>query len=130
EAMGEITAGHAGLADEFACIVVSYINPDGNFLEHEMLQRGSLWAVGRLSHARPALAAPAAAFLPGFFSSPDPFLRGTAAWAAGPIVNDALAPLLKALQPDDAPLRLYRQRQITETTVGSLAKAALAAGTR
>ncbi|MBC2711293.1 MAG: HEAT repeat domain-containing protein [Desulfosarcina sp.] len=109
EAMGEITAGHAGLADEFACIVVSYINPDGNFLEHEMLQRGSLWAVGRL---------------------PDPFLRGTAAWAAGPIVNDALAPLLKALQPDDAPLRLYRQRQITETTVGSLAKAALAAGTR
>jgi hypothetical protein len=35
EAMGEITAGHPGLANEFACILVSYINPTGNFLEHE-----------------------------------------------------------------------------------------------
>ena len=67
EAMGEITAGHAGLADEFACILISYIDPQGNFLEHELLQRGSLWGVGRLAHARPLLAKPAAPFLTAFF---------------------------------------------------------------
>lgn len=127
EAMGEITAGHAGLADEFACIVVSYINPDGNFLEHELLQRGSLWGVGRLAHARPLHAKPAAPFLPAFFHSPDPYLRGTAIWAAGPVLDDRLRPQVKARLSDNAPLRLYRRMRMTETTVGELASAALSA---
>jgi hypothetical protein len=126
EAMGEITAGHAGLADEFACILISYIDPHGNYLEHELLQRGSLWGVGRLAHARPLLAKPAAPLLSAFFDAPDPFLRGTAMWAAGPISDAAMRPLLKARLSDAAPLRLYRQRQITLTTVAELAKAALA----
>ena len=125
EAIGEITAGHAGLADEFACILVSYINPAGNFLELELLQRGSLWGVGRLAHARPLLATPAAPFLPAFFDSPDPYLRGTAIWAASPILDDTLRPLITARLSDNAPLRLYRRMQIRETTVGELANAAL-----
>ena len=129
EAMGEITAGHAGLADEFACILISYIDPRGNFLEHELLQRGSLWGVGRLAHARPLLATPAAPFLTAFFDAPDPFLRGTAIWAAGPILDDAMRPLLKARLSDAAPLRLYRQMRVTQTTVAELANAALS-GTR
>jgi len=125
EAMGEITAGHAGLADEFAGILISYINPDGNFLEHELLQRGSLWGVGRLAHARPLLAKPAAPFLTEFFDSPDPVLRGTAIWAAGPILDGAIRPQLKARLSDTASLRLYRQMQITQTTVAELADEAL-----
>ncbi len=125
EAMGEITAGHAGLADEFACILVSYIDPHGNFLEHELLQRGSLWGVGRLAHARPLMAKPAAPFLSPFFDSPDPFLRGTAIWAATPILDDSMRPLLKARLSDAAPLRLYRQMCMTQTTVAELANAAL-----
>ncbi|MCB2145694.1 MAG: HEAT repeat domain-containing protein [Deltaproteobacteria bacterium] len=126
EAMGEITAVHAGLAGEFASILISYINPDGNFLEHELLQRGSLWGVGRLAHARPLLAKPATPFLTAFFDSPDPYLRGTAIWAAAPILNDTMRPLIRTRLSDTAPLRLYRQMQIMETTVGNLAKAALA----
>ena len=125
EAMGEITAVHAGLAGEFASILISYINPDGNFLEHELLQRGSLWGVGRLAHARPLLAKPATPFLTAFFDSPDPYLRGTAIWAAAPILNDTMRPLIRTRLSDTAPLRLYRQMQIMETTVGNLAKAAL-----
>ena len=125
EAMGEITAGHNGLADEFACILISYINPQGNFIEHEMLQRGSLWGVGRLAHARPLLAKPAAPFLTAFFDAPDPFLRGTAIWAAGPILDGGIRPLLKARLSDAAPLRLYRQMRMTQTTVAELANAAL-----
>ncbi len=126
EAMGEITAGHARLADEFANILISYINPAGNFLELELLQRGSLWGVGRLAHARPLLARPATPFLPAFFDSPDPCLRGTAIWAAGPILEACLRPLLKARLSDNAPLRLYRRMQVTQTTVAELAHAALA----
>jgi hypothetical protein len=125
EAMGEIAAVHAGLAREFANIIVSYINPAGNFLEHEALQRGSLWAVGRLAHAHPSLAAPAASFLPAFFDAADPYLRGTSIWAAGPIVNDDMCPLINARLNDQAVLRLYRQTVLTRPTVAELAAAAL-----
>ena len=126
EAMGEITAGHSGLANEFACILVSYINPTGNFLEHETLQRGSLWGVGRLAHARPSQAAPAAPFLSAFFDAPDSYLRGTAIWAAGPILDDTLRPLVETHLSDQGPLRLYRKRRMTDVTVGELAREALA----
>lgn len=126
EAIGEIVAGHATLADEFSNILISYINPEGNFLELELLQRGALWGVGRLAHARPLLAKPAAPFLPEFIDSPDPYLRGTAIWAAGPILNKHIHTRIKNRLSDTGILRLYRQQQIKETTVAELAKEALA----
>ncbi len=125
EAMGEITAVHAGLAEEFGSILISYIDPRGNFLEHERLQRGVLWGVGRLAHARPTPAQAAASFLPAFFDAPDPYLRGTAIWAAAPLLNDAMRPLIEARLTDTAPLTLYRQLTMTRTTVAELAQAAL-----
>jgi hypothetical protein len=128
EAMGEITAGHAGLAEEFACIIVSYINPDGNFLEHERLQRGSLWGMGRLAHARPTLAVPAAPHLPAFYDSADPYLRGLAIWASAPILDDRLRPLVKARLGDHAPLQLYHRMCMTRTSVAALARQALRIG--
>ena len=126
EAMGEITARHATLANEYAAILISYIDPDGNFLEHEILQRGSLWGVGRLAHARLELAEPAARFLPAFFDASDPYLRGTAIWAAGPLGTAALRPLIEAHRFDNAPLRLYRGQTMTHPTVADLAAEALA----
>ena len=125
EAMGEIAAVHETLATEFNRILISYIDPSGNYLEHEILQRGSVWGVGRLAHARPALAKSAAAFLPTFFDSPDPHLRGTAIWAAGPILDEKLRDLVKRHATDTAPLLLYRQRTLTRPTVAELAQAAL-----
>jgi hypothetical protein len=126
EAMGEITAVHGGLATEFANILISYIDPAGNFLEHERLQRGSLWGVGRLAHARPELAKAAAPFLADFFDNPDPYLRGTAIWAAGAVLEDAVRPLIETRLSDNSPLKLYRQMRITDVTVSELARAALA----
>jgi hypothetical protein len=55
EAMGEVLARHEGLAREFAPILVSYLREEGNLLEFPPLQRGALWAVGRLARERPAL---------------------------------------------------------------------------
>jgi hypothetical protein len=126
EAMGEISAVHARLADEFACILISYVNPAGNFLEHERLQRGSLWGVGRLAHARPMLAKPALPFLPAFYQSSDPYLRGTAVWATGPILDDTVRPLLSLRLNDPGLLRLYRGQRMTAARVGELAEEALA----
>jgi len=128
EAMGEIMARHEGLAGEFANILVSYIDPQGNFLEYEPLQRGSLWGVGRLAHARPGLARPAAAFLPAFYRSPDPFLRGIAVWATGPILEDRLRPLLEKMLTDHAPLQIFFQMRMTRTTVATLASDILKVG--
>ncbi len=125
EAMGEITARHAGLADEFSNILISYINQEGNFLEHEILQRGSLWGVGQLAHTRPKPAKAAAPFLPAFLESPDPYLRGIASWAAGPIMDNTLRPLVETLLSDNGSLRIYQQMKISETTVGKLADRSL-----
>ena len=84
EAMGEIMAQSAGLADEYVDILLSYINPAGNYLEHELLQRGVLWGIGRLAHARPRLVEHGIDLLIPFFSSQDDYLRGFSVWASIP----------------------------------------------
>ena len=128
EAMGEITARHAGLADEFCRVLVSYIDPAGNFLEHEILQRGTLWGVGRLAHARPRLVRSAARLLAPFFEASDPCLRGTAVWAAGPVGDQHLQSLMARRLSDRGRLKLYRRQCITAVTVGELAREAISTG--
>lgn len=125
EAMGEIMACHERLALEYSAILISYLNPDGNFLEHEGLQRGLLWGIGRLAHARPRSAGDAAPFLPQFFSSPQADLRGLAAWAAGPMITASLRRQLKPLCADAAVISLYQDRRLVACTVGRLASAAM-----
>ena len=87
EAMGEIMARNEKLGDEFWCILISYIRPDGNYLEHETLQRGVLWGVGRLAYSRPLLLEDSVQYLHPYMRSEDPYLRGLAAWASGAIRN-------------------------------------------
>jgi hypothetical protein len=53
EAMGEILCQIPKLAEEFKSILFSYLEPGGNFIEHEMLQRGVLWGVGTYLRSNP-----------------------------------------------------------------------------
>jgi len=46
EAMGEILCHSPKLALEFKSILFSYLDPGGNHIEHEVLQRGVLWGIG------------------------------------------------------------------------------------
>ncbi len=46
EAMGEVLSQSPELALEFKSILFSYLDPEGNYLEHEMLQRGVIWGIG------------------------------------------------------------------------------------
>ena len=125
EAMGEIMARHDGLAGEYACILVSYINEAGNFLEHEMLQRGVLWGLGRLAYARHDLVRDAAAYLCPFMRSKDAVHRGTAAWVAWAIPSEMTKSLLKHLVTDDARINIFINMNLEQRTVGQLAVEAL-----
>jgi len=126
EAMGEIMARNENLAGEFGAILISYIRPDGNFLEHEALQRGALWGVGRLAHARPQLLKDSVEYLHPYMQAGDPNLRGLAAWASGPLRNKNTEVLLSGMKEDSAKIRVFVDGQLITCSVGDLAKKVLA----
>ena len=125
EAMGEIMARSEKLAEEFWRILISYAQPEGNFLEHQILQRGLLWGIGRLAHARPHLLSDRLECLHPFLQDPDPYLRGLAAWAAATSQNIHTQKLLSNLQTDTAELKIYLKQNLVLCTVAQLAKMAL-----
>jgi len=125
ESMAEAMAQNERLAAEYGCILISYIQPEGNFLEHEVLQRGVIWGVGRLAHTRPQCMQNAAAFLLPYMESEDPILRGIAVWASGPIVIADTIRRLKQLSHDHSRLMLFRDGQLAQYSVGQLARDAL-----
>jgi hypothetical protein len=128
EAMGEIMARNPNLAQEFSNILVSYIRPDGNFLEHEILQRGVLWGLGRLAYARPHLVEEAATLLRPYLQSKDPTLRGLAAWTAGALPSESTLSLIKNLLNDKKKVKIYLDGSLVECSIYQLAKEALADG--
>ena len=125
ESMAEVMAQNARLADEYGCILISYIQPEGNYLEHEILQRGVLWGVGRLAHTCPQYSQTIGGYLIPYMKSNDPILRGLAAWAAGPAEDAETIPRLKKLKDDPDRLMLYRDGKFDYYTVGQLAREAL-----
>ncbi len=125
EAMGDIMAVNEALALEYHRILISYMAEDENYLEHEMLQRGVLWGVGRLAHARPHLAGSAAVHLNPFMGSEDPVKRGLAAWAAGPLKDDVNRAGLTELMDDTAVVHIYVGGGFEKIRIGELAKYAI-----
>lgn len=122
EAMGEVMARHDRLAEEYHNILISYIMPDGNYLEHEILQRGVLWGIGRLAHARPHLLKGFANLLCPYMESPDPALRGLAAWAAKPICTKRTESFLLRLGDDNSKIKIFVDNSLVECTVSSLVR--------
>lgn len=120
EAMGEIMARHQGLAREYAAILVSYANPEGNFLEHPGLQQGVLWALGRLGRVRPEVFLTAAELIEPFLQSADPKLRGMAVWALRPAVNAGIRKKLEPLRQDDQTIQIYTGDDLITCVIGRL----------
>lgn len=83
EAMGEILARHEQLSEEYSHILLSYAGEDGNYLEHEMLQRGLLWGIGRLAQKRPHLIKDSVPDIVPYLKSSDAVKRGLAIWIMG-----------------------------------------------
>jgi HEAT-like repeat len=120
EAMGDIMAKSRSLAEEYACILVSYLDPEGNYLEHPVLQRGLLWGIGRLARARPKLAAPAHPFLSPYLTSSDPHLRGLAAWTGTAPGMGLPADAIRRLARDTGAVEIYADGRIQKRTIRDL----------
>ena len=127
EALGEIMARNRRLAEEYNFLLVSYINPDGNYIEYDMLQHGVLWGLGRLAHARPQVVRQTPPLLISFLQSPDAILRGLATWIAGAFTNAyELHPLIESLTTDNTTIKLFIDKQLIKISISRLAAAALA----
>ena len=125
EAMGEIMARHFKMAEEYAFLLVSYVNEQGNYIEHPTLQRGVLWGFGRLAHSRPELVNHAAPFLLTYMRSEDAFHRGLSAWTSGALNSELTKPLLQHLSSDNTIINIFINMNLLEITVGQLALEAL-----
>ena len=125
EAMAEILARHEGLAEKYSRILLSYAREDGNFQEHEWMQRGVLWAIGRLSQARPDLTKDAVPWIIPYLKSPDACLRGLAAWIMGLLEVKEARQTLEQLTDDESEVQLFLERRVVKRTVKELAEEAL-----
>ncbi len=121
EAMGETMARSAVLTKEYAAILASYLNPAGNYLEHEILQRGVLWGASRLARRRGAAAARTAPFLGAFMESDDPVHRGLAARCARALAPFAAVPIPQHILEDETIIRLYSDEKFLDIPICRLA---------
>lgn len=127
EAMGEVLARSPRLAAEFADILVSYIRPDGNYLEHAPLRRGAVWGVGRLAHADARRISYAISYLSLGLESEDDTLRGLSCWAmaALPDLSDAMLEKIKRLHKDTSEFDHCINSRFVTCTVGQMAALAV-----
>ncbi|MDY6971345.1 MAG: HEAT repeat domain-containing protein [Thermodesulfobacteriota bacterium] len=125
EAMGEILACHEGLAQEYSHVLISYAREDGNYLEHEILQRGVLWGIGRVSQVRAHLVQYAGPYLIPYLGSSDCTIRGLAAWIMGALLVEESRPSLERLIGDGAEIQVYLDCTLMSKKVGELAEDAL-----
>jgi hypothetical protein len=125
EAMGEIMARHDTMAREYACILLSYLQPQGNYLEHENLQEGVLWGIGRLADSRPETVRGNESYLLPHLRSQRPMHRALAAYALGGCSRPETIPPLRALFEDLATVRIYRDQRMVACTISDLAREAV-----
>ena len=125
EAMGEITAVHEMLATEFHRILISYIDPSGNYLEHEGLQRGAVWGCGPSGPHQASSRQAGRRLFACFFRFIGPISTRHCHLGGGSDSGQrGLRSLVQARMSDHAPLRLYRQLAITRPTVAELVEEA------
>src|SRR3989339_564142 len=102
EAMGEILSLSPELAPEFKSILFSYLDPAGNYIEHEMLQRGVLWGIGTYLETHPKdLNEKTKAMLYCYLHSEDPVKRAYAFRALGYARNFQCSLVPEHIRTDD-----------------------------
>jgi hypothetical protein len=89
-------------------------------------QESMLWGVGRLAEVQAELLHEVLPEIVPFLTSPKPQLRALAAWGLGKAQYQPAAAAIQALTGDEHPVQLYDCGRLLETTVGQIARAALA----
>ncbi|MEN8148944.1 MAG: DVU0298 family protein [Planctomycetota bacterium] len=127
EAMAEILARIPDLRIGFASLYPAYLSHEDVYLGHEVLDTGSLWALGRLGPDAPFGGPDLVALIRPFLSHEAPEVRGTAAWATGRLGLTDLRDDLVALDGDPSPVFLLVDGEVDVRTLEELARDALAA---
>lgn len=129
ESMAEIMTRHEVLAEEYVRILVSYLREEANFLEHEPLQRGLVWGIGRLGSVRKELLleSDVEKYLLPYLESSDAGVRGLSAWASGILRLQSAETILNKLahENEGEVFNLYWNGKLTEVDVKYLAREAL-----
>jgi hypothetical protein len=125
EAMGEILSRNPELAGEYTSILVSYIMAEGNYLELPGLQRGAVWAIGRLARVRKEIMGDVLPRLVPYIRYGDPGLRGIAIWAAIPLNDGSLDDLLEGYRDDDEIVEIFQDGRMVALRTGDLALEAM-----
>jgi hypothetical protein len=117
EAMGEIMARSKKLADEYARILISYINENGNYLENEILRQGVIWGIGRIAGVRPQLVRDSIPFLIPYVSSQDTILRGLAASVIYAIDPVQAKSILFPIKDDNSEIKIFVEGEFKEFSI-------------
>ncbi len=129
EAMAEIMTQSPLVATEFHNHVLAYIHEDhcrpDCYLEHAPLRRGAVWGVARLAQVRPDLAEKAEPDLLCALGDCDTTIRGLAAWTCGLLGLSSALPGLQTMTGELSVLELYRDRELLEPTLTTLAEEAI-----
>ena len=125
EAIGEAVACHDRLGREYANMLISYVCQEQNYLEYEPLQRGALWAIGRVAEVKVELVKDAAPCLVPNLEFEDAGIRGLSARAAGLIGIETAEEKLEALLNDHREISFFSDNELIFRTVSSLAQDAL-----
>lgn len=125
EAMGESLARNLALAADYLSILLSYAREDGNYLEHEPLQRGLLWGIGRVAQRHPDSVRAALPHLLAYLDSPDPGVRGLAARLMGLLRVPEACTQLRGLAQDFLEMPLDFREELGKRRVKDLALEAL-----
>ena len=125
EALGEIVACSPVLAADFAPVLIAYVMPDGNYLDHPPLLAGAIYGIGRLAESNPDEARPAEPYLLETLRHKDATVRGLSAWALGLIGAKSAAAPLEKMVDDDEQVEFWRDNEMKSLTVGQAAQEAI-----
>ena len=121
EAMGEILCQSPDLALEFKSILFSYLDPDQNHIEHEMLQRGVLWGIGTYLEAFPNdLMKKTETLLSGYLECSDPVKRGYAVRALMSAGNFNRRPISGNIAEDRAQIDVFNGWDFIRTRISDM----------
>jgi hypothetical protein len=118
-ALGEIGRHRVSLVKEIIPMFVG-------FLEEPFSQESMLWGLGRMAEVHPELLQEVFPVMVPFLAHSEPRLRALAVWGLGKGRYRPAADLVRGLIMDDHPVQLYDGGDLFPTTVGQLAREALA----
>ncbi|WP_045220011.1 DVU0298 family protein [Desulfonatronum thioautotrophicum] len=130
ESMGDSLARCSRLAVEFHRILISYAQEpergDGNYLDHEPLRRGVYWGMARLAEVRPDLVQQGLPTFLELLADADPVVRALGVWGLGSVGStEEDLNALRSMLADQSPVMLYRNDQLLDSTITTLAREAL-----